>query len=270
MAEKEGNKFWDHFKIISIYFMFLILIALTTTSYSLSSFSEEENLKEFYINVIYNGHSIHETAFNKYYAHKQNCLDGADTQILEFKDGNKTISCEVVLASNQEEYGNDIVRNVLFRENYERQFPCTFIQCIMNQETLPIIFSEQGNYFLKNIKMFLLLGTIINGLLVLIYTDKIRTVFRNLGYTFIIFGMPLFIIKYFSFLLENSVNYFYSMLYSGEIELNLTYTLQAMTKPLFPILITFLSLGIVFLIISFFIKKEDTWDSIIDRITKQK
>ncbi|MBW2998902.1 hypothetical protein KY321_05160, partial [Candidatus Woesearchaeota archaeon] len=252
MAESKKKEFFNQFKIISIYVMFLILISLTITSYALSAFSQEESLKGFYTEVLYKGHDIHDTAYGKYNEHRQNCLDGANTQILNFEDGEEEISCEIILITNKEEYGNEIVKNVLFKENYEKNYPCTFIQCIFNKETLPVIFSQQGNYFLRNIKMFLLLGTIISGLLVVIYTEKIRNIFRSLGFTLLIFGLPLFIIKYFSFILEGSVKYFYSLLYTGEIELNLAYTLNAMTSSLFPILITFLVLGVIFIIISFF------------------
>ena len=236
-------------KASALYFLFVLLIGLTLSVYSLSNFSEEDNMRDYYKDVLLKDHNVHEVAEQNFDNHKENCLKGATEQFLPSNEGNKSISCEVILSSTKENYGNKIIENVLFKEEYEKTYSCTFIQCLMNKDTVPIIFSRQGHFYLNNIKLFLILGTVIGGLLLLISFDSVKLSFKTFGSVFFIVGISYFINKF--------------MKFGGD---TISKTTSALSEPLNPILLTLFIIGSFLIIFSMFINKEETWTSLLEKI----
>jgi len=183
-------------KISSTYFLFIILITLTLLVYSLDDFSSEENLKDFYVNELYKNSTIKDNAVKVYDEHKKNCIIGSTTQTLDFSDGNRTIDCEIVLNTEKEEYGDAIIEEIIFKEDYNKIYPCTFLQCLFKKETLPVVLSKQGHDFLHNTKLFLVLGTIICGLLLLVLAETLTGGLKSVGSIFFIAGVNYFFTKY--------------------------------------------------------------------------
>lgn len=236
-------------KMSSLYFLFILLIGLTLAVYTLSNFSEENNMKNYYKNVLLENNNIPKVAEQIYDVQKENCLKGATEQFIQTQEGNKSINCEVILSSTKKNYGDKIIENVLFKEQYEKTYTCTFVQCIMNKDTMSIIFSKQGHFYLNNIKLFLILGTVIGGLLLLISFDKVRLAFKTFGSVFFFIGSSYFINKFLKF--GNDV---------------ITDTTSALTNPLGPILLTLFIVGTFLIVFSIFIDKKETWSSLLEKI----
>jgi len=182
------------FTAVSI--LFFILISLAFLTVALENFSREDNMKNFIVDYSHTFLDNETEYYDEYEKHHANCQNGALEQTIEFSDENKTISCEKVLTTTKEKYFDVLVEEFVFKDLYKKNYPCTFIQCLTNKETIPVVFSEQGNYFLNNIKIFLLLGTIIITLLVAVLSQTIPAGFKNIGYVFAIVGAGYYFTKH--------------------------------------------------------------------------
>jgi len=248
--KKKTFKLLNKLKILIIYFMFITLIITSLLTFSFSYFSEKDVMKDFYISHYLNDSTLKEKGATLYDLHKQNCLKGYTEQIIPTNNGNKTVSCGIVLDSSTTKfnYGLKIEEFVIFEDQYNKNYQCTFLQCLMSKENRKIIYTSQGNFYLNNVKMFLILGTIICGLLFLISFDHIKSALNAFGFAFFTIGSSFFISKLFSsqFSIVNEA-------------------LNIIFEYLNPILIIFMITGLFLIIMGLFIEKEETWGSFIEK-----
>ena len=167
--------------------LFVIMLSLTLIVFALENFTKEEVLKEYLVDYSLTQVGDAEDLKELHDEHQTNCKAGALEHNVAFRDGNKTIECSKVLSSTREAYPRILIKEFFFKEVYEKQFPCTFLQCLTQKETMTIIISREGHYFLNNIKTFLVIGTLIIALLVAVLSETVSAGLKSIG-------MPLFLV----------------------------------------------------------------------------
>ena len=174
------------FSVITL--LFFILLSASILSFALEKFTREENMKVFIRNFAIEQFKDNSDINMLYDLHTAQCKAGALEQNVPFENENKTLSCDEILQTTKEDYPVLIIDKFVFSPMYEKNYPCTFFQCLTNKETLPIIFSRQGNFFLSNLKIFLVIGAIIAALLVAVLSETIPKGLKSIGYTFAVVG----------------------------------------------------------------------------------
>lgn len=215
--------------------LFVIMLSLTLIVFALENFTKEEVLSEYLTDYSLTQVGDVENLKEMYDQHKPNCETGALDQNVAFRDGNKTIDCNKVLTATRDSYPRVLIKEFVFKEAYEKKFPCTFLQCLTNKETMTILLSREGHYFLNNIKTFLIIGTIIIALLVAVLSETIPIGLKSIG-------MPLFLVGG-----GYTLSYFYplSQLLVKDATIDAIKTSQTLLQP---VLITSIIIGIVGLV----------------------
>ncbi len=215
--------------------LFVIMLSLTLIVFALEKFTEEEPLTEYITDYSLTQVGDVEELKELYDEHQPNCEKGALSQNVAFRDGNKTIECTKVLTSTRDSYPRVLIKEFVFKEVYEKKFPCTFLQCLTKKETMTIILSKEGHYFLNNIKTFLILGTLIIALLLAVLSETIPNGLKSIG-------MPLLLIG-----AGYTLSYFYplSRFLLNDPTMNTIKTSQTLLQP---IIVATIIIGIVGLI----------------------
>lgn len=188
--------FLSKIRLYAIIIIFFILLSLTFIAFTLDSFTEEENMKSFIVNFQLSRITNSSDIEALYDIHLENCKNGAIEQKVKYGDSNRTLNCDDILASTKENYVSLIIEKFVFEDMYNRNYPCTFLQCFNKRETWPVIFSAQGRRFINSIKVFLVLGTIISALLVAVLSETVGKALKRVGWAFFIIGGAYFSINY--------------------------------------------------------------------------
>jgi len=218
----------------------LVMIGLTLTTFSLENFTREENLKPIVVNT-----QLMQTDTSQYESlhaiHKRNCEAGETSQTISLENREASIFCSDILASTSEGYAKLIIEKVAFPELYEKNYPCTFLQCLTKMDTAQVIYSRQGHEFLNSTRFFLIFGTLILVLLVAVLSGSISGAVLNLGILFLITG----------------VNYFFEKLIPLGGPLASPEATELLFSPIRITLLVFLVLGVIGVIIGLYLKKKE-------------
>lgn len=219
----------------------LFMIGLTLTTFSLENFTREENLKPIVVNA-----QLIETDTSQYESlhaiHKRNCEGRETSQTISLEGREVSILCSDILASTSKDYARLIIERVAFPQLYEKNYPCTFLQCLTKMETVQVIYSRQGNDFLNSTRFFLIFGTLILVLLVAVLSGTISGAVLNLGILFLVTGV--------NFFLEKLIPLGGALFDSAEAT-------ELLFSPIRIPLLVFLILGVIGILVGLYMKKKE-------------
>jgi len=91
--------------------------------------------------------------------------------------------------SDQDNLEQVYLNETEFTDVYFTMYPCTFLQCLFDEDTREVLFSEQGNGFASRTKWFLLLGMIILTALLVVRSGTAKKGLRNFGIVLFLIGL---------------------------------------------------------------------------------
>ncbi len=191
------KKWFNRIRYSFVSMALFVLFSLMLVTISLIDFTAEDTLGEFFADELYQSNNLDKLSRDLFDEHKENCLLKDTVQTLPFNDINRTIGCMYVIDSTKETYGKTIVREVIFKELYDKKYQCTFVECLLSPETMGVIMSRQGNSHLQNTKTFLIFGTIICALLVLTLAPTVLAGINCIGWMLFLSGSSFITYKLF-------------------------------------------------------------------------
>lgn len=174
---------------ILLWFASLLFFAFLATGlaiFSLENLTQEENIKPFFADQI-----RFSTEGNIHEEHLGAC-ENADAIELSISGGEVTIGCDEVRSVQSDQYIDYLVDQHLFNEFYNKNYQCTFLECVFEEETSSIAFSSEGNKFYKNSSTFFFIGTIILAGLFAALHSTIREALIRFGSIFFFLGLGYF------------------------------------------------------------------------------
>jgi len=174
--------------------LFSLSLASLLLISSLSQLTEYTNLKKIFsealieirlkeVNITEGYHLIRETC-----KFKEKIILPIDNDTIE-------LNCSQVEKVEEKDF-LDLITTKIFEKFYFKEYPCSVIECLRDAKNFLVIFSEQGNLFLKGIQSYLILITVVLCIGFILILENWQERAKGLGKVLFSTGLFYFIIKY--------------------------------------------------------------------------
>lgn len=181
--------------------LFSTLLFITIMTFGLARLTQYENLKPIITDIISKTISkqINGAQLSQIYPYIElYCKYKNETIKLNFTIEEVEISCQEVLNKTTNQI-IEILASKAFNKIYYRKYDCEIIDCLRQAKDKMdylVLMSEKFNIFLKGIFPYLFLATISFLIIFLIVSENWYLRIKNLGVTFLMFGLPYFFFKF--------------------------------------------------------------------------
>ena len=233
-------------------FLFTISLAALILVLALENFTNYENLKPTFVNIVKDQFNMTPQQLNSTYsALSKQCNTTGNKTIYIDEYGLECSEILKIMPSDLPEF----ISNSTFDKIYFKKYDCQFFECINLPEDQRILFllGNQSNEFFKNIIIYITIATILNAILLFVITETWPGRFKAIGITLLLSGISYFIIDFIK-------NIFLKQLQSqimDKVSLIVNQIFNSVSVFLFIILIIGAVLTATGFIIGFIQKKQD-------------
>lgn len=180
-------------------FIFILSLSLFIIVWSLVEFTGYNTLKPLVTNLLSTqlSQQIDQQYFIQIHSFLVNqCfISGNETVEFRFVGENISLKCSDVKSSTSENF-TELVSGSVFDSLYYKKYDCEFIECLkQSKENIFVLLSAYANNFLKNIQIYLLLGSVISGGVILLVNKTWSARLKEIGILMIFVGLPAFMLK---------------------------------------------------------------------------
>lgn len=178
---------------------FVFFLTATILILSMIQLTNPENMKLIFTDIL-NQQLKENSDYSKIYSQVyQYCsLDPTKPIELSSMDQNITLNCSDVQSKKSEEEFKNFLIGKVFDQIYYKKYDCSYIECLNRpvQNKILVLVSAKTNEFLKSILIYSIIATAVFAIIFAASCEKISGVFKGLGTSLIVIGLPYFIIEF--------------------------------------------------------------------------
>jgi hypothetical protein len=168
--------------------------------------------------------------------------------VLNYATENLTLDCQKIKAAESKEFPN-LLAEEIFDRFYNKQYPCQFLQCLLSgqPENLLVIFSHEGNQFFSSVRTFSIILSLVFAGILAISSIGWKSRIRSFAFVFLFVSIPFVIFNF-------AIVFFKDAIPSAALQT--VPLIQASLSKIQNIYIIFTAVGILLLMLSFFVKEK--------------
>jgi hypothetical protein len=174
--------------------LFSLSLASLLLISSLSQLTEYTNLKKIFSEALIEIRLKEVNITEGYHLIREACKF-KEKIILPIDNDTIELNCSQVEKVEEKDF-LDLITTKIFEKFYFKEYPCNVIECLRDAKNFLVIFSEQGNLFLKGIQSYLILITVVLCIGFILILENWQERAKGLGKVLFSTGLFYFIIKY--------------------------------------------------------------------------
>jgi len=180
--------------------LFTFSLSLLIVCIAMSSMTEYNNAKSIFADVYVGAlkSQISDAQLNEIFNAAINACQGKESINYVLGEENMTFNCTDIRGGNATTLPY-LVATKSFDTFYYKNYNCSFIDCIKNissPEDATVFFSSTGNEFFNKLLMYVIVATVLTGLIFLASIETWSGRFQSLGVEFLFIGIMYFLIPY--------------------------------------------------------------------------